>query len=182
MTVFVLPKWVKTNMPTYDVTSGGNAKEFSPFTLGPVPLYGGLVSKNMENAWQYSKLYPEQQGLGNYYEWAKAGWLNDRAVRYPMGKGAKPLFSIWDGNALDYIEARKQIYIPLYSWAVRTYQFRAFMDLRREWQSNDHDFVIKDYDAYDHRGLGYSWEDVINDPERKMGHGFVLAMMIEGRL
>ena len=182
MTVHVLPKWVKTNMPTYDVTSGGNAKEFSPFTLGPIPLYGGNEATNMENAWQYSKLYEVHQQNMTYADWAQDGWQKPWAVRYPMGKCAKPLFSIWDGNALDYIEARKQIYIPLYSWAVRTYQFRAFMDLRREWQSNDHDFVIKDYDAYDHRGLGYSWEDVINDPVRKMGHGFVLAMMIEGRL
>jgi hypothetical protein len=34
----------------------------------------------------------------------------------------------------------------------------------------------------DHRARGYSWEDVINDPDRKMGRGFVLAMMIEGVL
>ena len=42
------------------------------------------------------------------------------------------------------------------------------------------DVVLIDFDAYDHRVLGYSWGDVMNDPDRKMGHGFVLAMMIEG--
>jgi len=44
------------------------------------------------------------------------------------------------------------------------------------------DIAIRDYDSYDHISLGYSWDDVINDPSRKMGHGFVLAMMIEGVL
>jgi hypothetical protein len=38
--------------------------------------------------------------------------------------------------------------------------------------------VLRDFDAYDHRSLGYTWGDVMNDPHRKMGHGFVLAMMI----
>ena len=29
----------------------------SPFFLGPIPMYGGLEAKNMENAWQFSKVY-----------------------------------------------------------------------------------------------------------------------------
>jgi hypothetical protein len=49
-------------------------------------------------------------------------------------------------------------------------------------QAQQQDLVLVDFDAYDHRALGYSWADVMNDPERKMGHGFVLAMMIEGVL
>jgi hypothetical protein len=44
------------------------------------------------------------------------------------------------------------------------------------------DIGLQDFGTYDHQALGYSWDDVINDPDRKMGHGFVLAMMIEGVL
>jgi Family of unknown function (DUF6939) len=182
MTIRVMPKWNRTKIeaPTYDVTSGGDWDVFSPFTLGPIPLYGGYRSLNMENGWQYSKIYAKHSDAGTYYEWAVAGWNNPRAVRYPMGKGAKPLCSMWDGYALDYINARKQIYIPLYTFAIRTYQFRRFWELKTIADAGD--IVILDYDAYDHYSYGYSWDDVINDPTRKMGHGFVLAMMLEGRL
>ena len=71
-----------------------------------------------------------------------------------------------------------RIYIPLYAQAVRMYALASFTALRSFAAVQD--IAILDYDAYDHRRLGYSWDDVINDPTRKMGHGFVLAMMIEG--
>src|SRR5437868_3205954 len=80
---------------------------FSPFFLGPIDLYGGHVSKNMENAWQYAKVYEyyleEDGSIGErYFNWAKDGWNAQRAHRYPMGKEAKPLYSYWDGEKLTY--------------------------------------------------------------------------------
>lgn len=33
---------------------------FSPMVLGPVPLYNGMVSRTMEAAWQFSKVYTER--------------------------------------------------------------------------------------------------------------------------
>jgi len=53
-------------------------RELSPFLLGPCKLYEGLVSENMENAWQYSKVYPCHDNNGkpsnDYFKWAIAGW------------------------------------------------------------------------------------------------------------
>src|SRR5579871_6339802 len=68
----------------------------SPFFLGPVKLYGDYVSKNVENAWQYSKTYEyylqDDGSVGDrYFKWAQEGWNKVRADRYPMGKGVKPL-------------------------------------------------------------------------------------------
>ena len=188
MAVHVLTRWPKSDLPSVDVTSSsGYWSALSPFKLGPVQLYDNRWSQNMENGWQYSKVYREHaDGLLNlipsqaYWNWANDGWNNPRAVRYPMGKGAKPLYSRWAGENLGYIEARKRIYIPLYSQAVRFYAMEQFRDLKNFAAGRD--IVIRDYDAYDRRKLGYSWDDVINDPTRKMGHGFVLAMMIEGVL
>jgi hypothetical protein len=37
-----------------------------------------------------------------------------------------------------------------------------------------------DFDGYDHVSLGMSLADVLHCEERKMGHAFVLAMMLEG--
>lgn len=39
-------------------------------------------------------------------------------MRFPRGRGAKPLYSYWNGKKMSYIEARHQIYAPLYSNAV----------------------------------------------------------------
>ena len=163
-----------------DVTThGGTYRPLSPMLLGPVPLYGGLWSATMENAWQYAKVYPPYAHDG-YWPWALAGWNNPRGVRYPMGKGAQPLYSQWAGEQLDYITARRRIYAPLYAQAVRFHKLDLFLNLCEQACSGD--AMLIDFDAYDHRALGYPWDDVMNDPDRKMGHGFVLAMMIEGAI
>jgi len=160
--------------------SQGFGRGLSPFFLGPVNLYNGHVAQNVENAWQYSKVYPQHDFFGMpkdyWWRWAKEGWAKRRADRYPMGKGKKPLYSWWDGKALSYVEARKKIYIPLYSKAVLVRD--EWFQLRDWYHMNGHVALI-DFDAYDHRALGYSWADVVNDPSRKMGHGFVLAMLLE---
>ena len=43
----------------------------------------------------------------------------------------------------------------------------------------DKDLYLVDYDAYMHKELDLTYDEVVNDPKRKMGHGFVLAMMLE---
>lgn len=154
---------------------------FSPFFLGPVPTCAGLYSYNMENAWQYAKVYEchvDSKGdpSPDYFAWAKVGWKSQRAHRYPMGKGAKPLYSYWNGKKLTYIEARKAIYIPLYSEAVA--KTEAFAKLKEASQNGD--VWLWDFDGYDYRKLGMTLEDVMNCEDRSMGHAFVLAMMLEG--
>jgi hypothetical protein len=108
--------WTVSNSPS-DWQSG-----LSPFLLGPVQLYGQHASRCMENAWQFAKVYAQHaDALGEptqaYWEWANRGWAGP-AVRYPMGKGAKPLYLLWEGKRLAYIEARKQVYWTLYRDAV----------------------------------------------------------------
>jgi hypothetical protein len=181
MTVYVLPPGVPSPLPSFDVTTHGREfRALSPMLLGPAPLYSGMWSRTVENAWQFAKRYPGYEDPAVYWPWARAGWDNPRAVRYPLGKGARPLHTLWAGDEFGYIEARRRVYIPLYAQAVRFGPLNLFLHLRRYARQGD--IVITDFDAYDHRALGYSWDDVIADPGRKMGHGFVLAMMIEGVL
>jgi hypothetical protein len=164
----------------------------SPFVLGPCYLYDGNGSRNVENGWQYAKLYSvyahdENEGYrtrkrvhvptDDYWRWARAGWNNQRAVRYPMGKGAKPLGSWWNGALLQYVEARKEIYIPLYRDAV--FRTDAFRRLRKIVRTAVHDVWLWDFDGYDHIAEKQSLEQVFNNPNRKAGHAFVLAMMLE---
>jgi hypothetical protein len=157
------------------------SKGLSPFFLGPVTLYDSYVSKNVENAWQYSKLYEYYSDDGEpgerYFKWAQEGWANIKAVRYPMGKGAKPLCSIWDGKKYSYIEARSKIYIPIYVTAVK--ETFAFKKLKEICEAEPLVYLW-DFDGYDHKSVNLSYDQVINNPDMKMGHGFVLAMLLEG--
>lgn len=167
-----------------DTTSklGNWSAGLSPFYLKDIPLYDGTLAANMENAWQFSKVYPQHVGaasepLPEYFTWARAGWDNPLAVRFPMGKGAKPVYTLWDGKQLGRIEARQQVFIPLYAAAV--VKTPAFKKLKESVQQND-ETVLWDYDGYNFSKLGMSFKDVITDTTREMGHAFVLAMLLEG--
>jgi hypothetical protein len=157
-------------------------RQLSPFLLGPCKLWGGHVSRNMENGWQYSKVYSEFEdgGLGHptkrWLVWAKEGWDCQRAIRYPMGKGVSPEYSWWDGKSYDYVQARAKIYIPLYARAVA--KTEAFSELRRMYKEHD-EIWLWDFDGYDRRKFGMSLIDVLTCTNKKMGHAFVLAMMLK---
>jgi len=160
------------------------SKGLSPFYVGPCVLYGGRSSRNVENAWQYTKVYEwmvdsDGEPTKHYWDWAAHGWASTWAHRYPAGRGAVPLYSLWDGERLDYIEARKKIYVPLYSSCVRG--TIAYQELQRVYRSRE-SFALRDFDGYDYEALGMTLDDVLNDPTRKMGHAFVLAMMLERRI
>ncbi len=167
-------------------------KTLSPMHLGPVPLYWGLTAKKVENAWQFSKVYDYHVGCygwdeeldeaGNacihekWFKWALQGFNDNWAHRYPMGKGEKPLFSFWAGERLDYISARKKIYIPLYSYAAR--KTEAFKWIAKQYKEGK-TIHLWDFDGYNREQFNMSWEDILNNPKKIMGHGHVLAMMLE---
>jgi hypothetical protein len=160
------------------------SRALSPFFLGPIAFDDGRVAKRMENAWQFSKVYPghvDADGHPNdiWRRWSAAGFASDRAERYPMGRGAKPLY-LWTGSErLDYIEARREVYFPLYRDAVGAGNaFVRLVELAKEHRS----LYLWDFDGYDHDASGMRLSSVIANPTRPMGHAFVLkAMLLYGR-
>ncbi len=180
-----LPELVEGKPPVVvDTTSNsGDFRDLSPFVLPAPP------AKNFENLWQFSKVYKNYimpiDGYpdASWYKWRDAGYANPRAVRYPMGKGAIPEYSLWNDERLGYIEARKQIYAVEYSSNVRwTNGYQKLMDTYAECCQTNKELILLDFDAYDHIVLKMSLIDVINNPSRKMGHAFVLIMMLTGML
>lgn len=172
-----------------NVTSGSKtwSKVFSPFFLGPVKLYGPYGAWNVENAWQFSKLYEcHSDDDGNptdrYWEWAEKGWGDKLAHRYPMGKGAIPQCSLWDGEKLGYLDARRKIYIPLYERAVHDSGYLDSLILLCQdlWQDGL-EVCFFDFDGYDHLKKGLTYQQCL-DSTRRLGHAFVLANMIQGEL
>jgi hypothetical protein len=184
MTVFVYGFRDKTppDVELINTTSRSDSwtTGLSPFFLGPCELYGDYVCTNVENGWQYSKCYSEHvDAEGNptpdYFKWALKGWCNERAVRYPMGKGRKPLYSWWNGEKLDYVTARKKVYIPLYAKAV--YKTEAYKKLKKKYKDNGEVHLL-DFDGYDYIRMGKTLNQVFNDPNKKAGHAFVLAWLL----
>ncbi len=181
--VHVLFKFAKNPYGGVEIdttSSSGQYRDLSPFVLGPIDLEY-IHSETFENLWQFSKVYyPEhididQSPNQDWYRWRHRGWLDKRAHRYPMGKGRKPEYSYWYGKKLDYIQARKTIYVPIYARFVK--ETDSFQRLLALYQSGK-TIVLRDYDAYDHIKEGISLEEVLNNPNRKCGHAFVLAMML----
>lgn len=163
-----------------DTTSkAGKTSQLSPFLLGPVELYAGHVARNMENGWQFAKVYACHLHAGiikpEYWEWAIQGWYDKKAHRYPMGKGAIPEFSLWKGERLGYIEARIKIYGPLYGKSVR--ETEMYKELEERLKGGEQ-LALRDYDGYNHDKLGMKLTDVLVNPKRKMGHAFVLKALL----
>jgi hypothetical protein len=152
-------------------------KGLSPFFLKPI----GIDATNVENVWQYSKVYKEHLNKAGepskkYFEWRDAGFKNWRAVRYPMGKGVKSEYSYWNGEKLGYIEARKKIYIPVYSAAViRSEAYNTLYNLYKEVKT----ICLWDFDGYDYYSMMLKLEKTIEVESRSMGHAFVIAMLLE---
>ena len=182
-----------------DCTSGNSdpvmREGLSPFYLGPVECYDGLVSQTFERAWQCAKVYPWTLGTdGNpnarYFAWrdemwATKGFGDKMSIRFPVGKKnvGKCLYSWWkvDGEfkPLDYIPARKAIYIPLYAKAVvKTEAYRRLVELCDSGKN----LLLIDFDGYNihHPRYNFTYNDAIHCNWLKMGHCFVLAMLLEG--
>lgn len=184
---------------TVDCTSGNRDEEMinglSPFYLGPVECYDGLKSETFERAWQCAKVYPwmadakgdpdERYFAWRDAMWGKKGFENKIDIRVPAGKGnvKKCLYAWWKVNGefrkLGYVEGRKAIYMPLYAKAVvKTEAYRRLVELRDSGKN----LMLLDFDGYNphHPKYNFTYNDVVHCSLLKMGHGFVLAMLIEG--
>lgn len=173
----------------------GLGGQLSPFFLGPVSIYEEITAKNLENAWQFSKVYPEHFDslnhniLNSYFEWAHKGWSDSFAHRYPMGKGKIPLFSfwkifnkdlnLWETKEWGYIDARINIYIPLYAKLV--YKTSAFNKLKTMLKFQ-HKIALWDFDGYDFEKRGMTYKDVIFCEKYKCGHAFVIYGLLTNQI
>ena len=175
------------NAIIFNVTSRADiwTKGFSPFNLGPISLYDNYWSYNLENGYQFCGCYSEYidddgYPTKSYYEWAKKGWLTNKAIKYPKGAWNKPEFYWYDYKKLSHFEAQNQIFLPLYKRAVE--KTTIYKRLKELYESTEQDIVFLDFEGYDHRFLGLTWDQVMNNPDVPIGQGFVLAMMLEGVL
>ena len=185
----------------------------------------------MENIWQFSKVYKRVykssqyysrfnkmviwnqedeihvDGEGNitdeYHQWRNRGFSNKYAVRYPNGFNHKSevLYSLWNDIKLDYVEARKEIYVKVYEdLALKTTEFYELVEKLRRGEN----LLIVDVDGPHQESLNHYMETygvnktfiekdsvlvtdesidiLLNDTKHSYGHGYVLANLLRSHI
>ena len=150
--------------------------------------------------WQW----PEEEHIKDdmiqpeYWIWRQAGFHNQYAVRYPVGYTHKPTvaYSLLEkgGVPLNYIEARKAIYLPLYtSLAKKEERYKQLkkmlekgvnlliievdgpheesLDYYKNKYNVNNDFIKHDTMLATKENLSI----MLNDPKHAFGHGYCLA-------
>ncbi len=140
-----------------------------------------------------------------YWNWRKKGMHNPDAVRYPLGFGKQHncLYALDQddqGNLsppLDYIQARKAIYLPVYCDMVK--KETQFIELKKRLENGEKLLIIEvdgphqecldyyrekygvDEDFIENYTMLVNEENIrimLNDPKFPFGHGYCLAMAL----
>lgn len=188
---------------TVSVCSGGGkiGKALSPFTLGPVTSLEHCdldlpEAKVFENFWQNLKVFTMEidektgkpsdkyfirrnKGFSDVKPHRRVYSSKDLSVKY---KGAKCEYTWWKENKLTWIEARKQIYCPLYADLVQ--KTAAFRDLKSRME-NGENLLLIGYDGFDLKPDIYTEDELLNvakkhleDTTKSVGHEFVLVCLL----
>ena len=171
--------------------SRGDFKQLMPTKLGPLPLRfkGDKTTadvKNVQNVWQFAKVYPRDIGLdGNlvpaWFTTRLKGWADPNGHQWSkkkQPKGIKPIFFLWGRDVkLQYLEARSRIFCRVYATlATQTLAYRRLVELIEKGTN----IQILGLDGYDYVAEKRSLYECINDPNRNFGHEFILAGLLTG--
>ena len=159
--------------------------------------------------WEHPSEVHETNGYPNqaYLAWREKGIQNTDAVRYPVGYNHRgECVSAYkehdDGfvdldTPLDYVTARKEIYLPVYTKAVKKHPL---FDALKEKLKNGENLLIIEVDGPHQESLSYykelygvgddfieddsilvtkeNMDIMLNDPKHNFGHGYCLAMAL----
>lgn len=164
----------KINVTSAQATLSKNRRDFSPMT----PILGQYKGFwNFESYWQSGKVY-------NFIDHSVSlqWWKNCKEAkrRYPNSKGKTVSHSLFDGQKFNYIESRKQIYVPEY------FELMNSTEMATHWKqfvASGKDVVVYDFDGPRERDGSVSClevtmellRDKINDAQFPFGHGYIVA-------
>jgi len=183
------PDGVKViNVTSAQARASDFRRDFSP--MSPITgKYKGFYC--FENYWQAGKVIKNVNQKKHNAWWLK---LTKGKRRYPGSRGVEVLYGMYDmfplnskktGTKLDYISARKQVYVPeYYTLMSKTESFKLCSKMVR----GGRDVVVCDFDGPRTKdGLPTCLEltldilkEKINDPTFPFGHGYVVAASLMG--
>ena len=163
-------------------------RELSPFFLGPIHYQdqwtgdpNGIQVTNVENLWQFSKVWNGEHDqdtdlpTAEFFERRNEGFKDPKPHRWiKLGSNDVVLYSFWKGNKLPYLDARKEVYCPVYADLVQqTVAFKQLYDLVHNKGQN---VQIRGFDGYDVGNL--SLDQCLHDPSRSFGHELVIVSLL----
>jgi len=144
-----------------DITSKGELPylKFSPFyPVGdiPVPFSPNIYASSVEGIWQGLKVFEDHD-----IDQSKFGIVSMKGLKRTVRKYGKPLghrIGIEGLDLLDYITARREIYIPAYKWVLEN-KLTDELTLLKELHEKS-DLVLLDYET----------NEVVDDPSKPLSH------------
>lgn len=156
-----------------DVTSKAQDEfvQFSPFFAHgniPIPFSEGHFGKSVEGIWQGLKVFESKDIDANKFEVENMKGLK-RTVR-KFGKCLGHRKGVKGTELLGYIEARKEIYLPLYLSVLENKLQNLLKKLRLEEEQGT--LVLLDYEV----------NGDIEDRSKPLSHAHLIKMYLEGKL
>lgn len=154
-----------------DLTSKGIAPwvKFSPFYPiegVPIPFSEGQAGASVEGIWQGLKVF-ETEGI----DIQKFGIKTMKGLKRTVRKFGQVLGhqkGLDTTELLPYIEARKQIYAPMYLWALENKLQQEVQQLKQ--LSQEYDTIVL---------LDYETNGDINDPSKPLSHAFLVKHYLD---
>jgi hypothetical protein len=155
----------------FDVTSKGAMQKLSPFYPHggiPIPFTNYATAKSVEGVWQGLKVFAKKGVDCDCFRndtmksLKRTTRSNGKCLGHQKGLNSKEL--------LDYIEARKQIYIPTYKWMLENKCATIVSAISKA--SQERTVILLDYDTN---------EDV-EDASKPLSHASLIKAYVEGRI
>jgi hypothetical protein len=162
---------------------------------------------NKKVIWQHpAEIHVEaDEPNAKYWAWRQKGMTAIYPIRYPVGFSNRQncLYALKENpdgtisEPMDYVQARKSIYVPVYCSMVKTHP--KFIDLKKRAESGEKLLIIE-VDGPHQESMEYykqtygvpnsfiikntigvtehSMQIMLNDPKHPFGHGYCLAMAL----
>lgn len=169
-----LPKTLEKNYPNalvLDLTSKGldpwvKFSPFYPIEGIPIPFSEGQTGASVEGIWQGLKVF-ETTGIdARKFDIKSMKGLKRTVRKFGMVLGHQK--GLQSKELLPYIEARKQIYAPIYLWALENKLQQEVQQLKKLAQ--EHDTILL---------LDYETNGDINDPSKPLSHAFLVKHYLD---
>ena len=142
---------------------------FSPFyPIGgvPVPFTEGLVAVSVEGIWQGLKVFEDADIDTSFFSKREMKNLKRTTRKYGICLGHRK--GVHGEELLDYIEARKKIYLPCYKWVLENKLKKLVTAIRII--SKNKPVVLLDYNT----------NPDVNNPKKALSHASLIKAYIEG--
>ena len=139
---------------------------FYPHSDIPIPFSEGMTATCVEAIWQGLKVFENSDVDVSLFK-------NDtmKNIKRSVRKNGKPLGhrkGVNGNELLDYIEARKQIYIPTYKWILEN-KVSSIIERMKE-ASKTKTIILLDYNT----------NQDVDDASKPLSHAFLIKAYIEG--